>query len=101
MYICNPFTGTSKKSVKKFYTYAVIQGISNGLINFKIQIISPRGNMVKETESNGVMVEENIIRARTQWLNINFNECGEYTIRVLIKCNNMFDTVGYSHIFIV
>lgn len=101
VFICNPFTGTAGRNIKKFYTYAVIQGIPNGMLTFKIQIVRPNGSMVKETENNTILVEENIIRAKTQWLNVNFNECGEHIVQVLIKCNNEFEVVGSSYICIL
>lgn len=101
LYICNPFTGTTGRNIKKFYTYTVIQGIPNGKAEFKIQIISPTGGVIKETDDNTVMVEENIIRAKTQWSNINFSENGEHTLKVLIKCNNEYDIVGSSYVYIL
>lgn len=99
--IYNPFTAAFGGIIKKFYTYAVIQGIPNGKAVFKIRIVGPVGNLIKETEESSVMVDENIIRAKTKWQNINFAKRGEYTITVLLKCNNEFDVVGSSCIFII
>lgn len=100
MYIINPFTGMSARFIRKFYTYTVIQGIPNGMTAFKIQIIGPDEKLVKQTEESQVMVEENIIRAKTQWSNICFDDHGEHAVRVLIRCNNDYDVIGTSHIYI-
>lgn len=101
MYICNPFTGISKRSTRKFYTYTVIQEMPNGEAAFRIEIVSPDGKIIKQTEDNNILVEENLIRVKTQWSNIIFNDTGQYSIRVLIKCNNEFDVIGSSHLYIV
>ena len=100
MYILNPFTGMFKRNTKKFYTYTVIQGIPNGDMIFKIQIVNPDGNIIKETEESCAKVEENILMAKTCWININFRQYGEYSIRVVIKCNDEYEIVGSLNIYI-
>lgn len=101
IYLCNPFTAAFGGLIKKFYTYAVIQGIPNGRALFKIQLLNPDGQIVKETEESSVIVEENIVRAKTKWQNINFLKKGEYTLAVLLKCNGEYDIVGSSCISIL
>jgi hypothetical protein len=98
IYIYNPFTAVSGRNVKKFFTYSIIQEIPNGHITFKIQILSPRGIVLKETGENTAMVDDNIIRVKTQWINTAFHEKGQHAVEVLIKCNNDFDMVGCSYI---
>lgn len=100
-YICRPFTAISKKSIREFYTYTVIQGIPNGWLTFKIQITNQDGRIVRETEKSRVQVSENLIIARTKWSNIGFYDMGEYTLKVLILCNNEFEVVGSSNIYTV
>jgi len=100
MYISNPFTGSFGRFIKKFYTYTVIQGIPNGQMCFKIQIVDCYGEIVKETDDNIVFVKENLIRAKTKWSNISFLCGGEYAIRVLIKCNSEFEVVGSTSLHI-
>lgn len=101
IYICNPFTGTTEKNIRRFFTYTIIQGIPNGPTTFRIEIANPKGSIVKATEESTVTVEENIIRAKTKWSNMIFSETGEYTVRVLLKCNNEFDVVGTSNIYVM
>jgi hypothetical protein len=101
LYICNPFTAAFGGFMKKFYTYMVIQGIPNGITKFKIQILNPDHILIKESEESVIYVEENVIRAKTKWQNINFAKKGEYTVAVLLKCNNEFDIIGSSGIFII
>ncbi|HBM79756.1 MAG TPA: hypothetical protein DD426_02780 [Clostridiaceae bacterium] len=98
MYICNPFTAAARANIKKFYTYTIIQGIPNGLVIFKIMITDPFGNIVKETEESIVLAEENIIRVKTLWMNINFDNTGEYKFAVLIKCNKGFEITGTAYL---
>lgn len=101
MYICSPFTAALSGMVKRFYTYTIIQGIPNGMATFKIQLLNSQGKLIKETDESSVLVEENIIRAKTKWQNINFTKSGEYLLYVLIKCNNEYDVVGSSCIYII
>lgn len=101
MYILNPFTATSKRHINKFFTYSVIQDVPNGILCFKIQIVSPQEKVVKETEENITIVKNNLVIIKTQWTNISFDNSGQYTIRVLVKFNNDYDTVGSSHIYIM
>lgn len=101
VYMYNPFTAISGKSIKRFYTYSIIQGIPNGQVTFRIQIISPRERIVKETGDNTVLVEENIIRVKTEWKNILFDERGEHTFTVLLKCNNEYETSGVSYMLVL
>lgn len=101
VYIYNPFTAISGGSIKRFYTYAVIQGIPNGMMTFKVQIMSPRNKIVKESSESTVMVEENIIRVKTKWHSINFSEGGEHRIILLIKCNNEYDIAGSACVYIL
>ncbi|KPU44136.1 hypothetical protein OXPF_23030 [Oxobacter pfennigii] len=100
MYICNPFTGSSGKIMKRFFTYTVIQGIPNGEQIFKIQLLDSGNKLVKQTDETKVKVEENLIRAKTQWTNIMFQQSGEHSLRVLLKCNNFFEVIGSSNLYI-
>lgn len=101
MCILSPFTAISGGLVKRFYTYTVIQGILNGATIFKIQLLNQSGKVIQETEESRVYVEENIIRAKTKWQNVQFNKNSEYVLQVMIKCNNDYDVVGCSSICIV
>jgi hypothetical protein len=101
MYLCNPFTGSLANQIKKFFTYTIIQDMPNGNAIFKIQILGPKGIIIRETEESLVYVEENIIRIKTKWVNIPLRERGLYTLRVMLKCNGMYDEVGCSHMYIV
>lgn len=100
MFISGPFTCMSRKCTRRFYTYTVLQGIPNGFLTFKIEIAGPDGRIIKSTEENTSIVEENLLLVKTRWLNIRFNEHGEHTVRVLVKCNNEFDIIGSSNIHI-
>lgn len=101
IYIYNPFTAVSGKSIKEFYTYAIIEGIRNGIMAFKIQIINPEEKILKETEISTVFVEENIVRVKTKWSNLSFNGRGEYKIILLLKCNYEYEVAGSICIYIL